>query len=100
MTPDDAGPASDGSPGATAPEALSVLVAGDGCEPDRLLMLARPRAGRVKVREWSTQSWNSEPREHEADVDALWQAFERAYRQRRRLSEALPRIRAWLDGRG
>ena len=100
MSRDDAGPAAAGSPAGAAPEALSVLVAGDGCEPERLLVLARPRAGRVKVREWTTQSWNAEPREHEADVDALWQAFERAYRQRRRLSEELPRIRAWLDGRG
>ena len=86
--------------GDAAPEALSVLVAGDGCEPERLVMLARPRGGRVRVREWSTHSWNAEPREHEAEVDAIWQAFERAYRRRRRLSEELPRIRAWLDGRG
>ena len=85
---------------APAADVLSVLVAGDGCEPERLLMIARPSAGRVLVREWDTTTWNTTPRERETDVESLWAAFERAYRQRRRVSEELPRIRAWLDGRG
>ena len=85
---------------APASDVLSVLVAGDGCEPERLVMIARPERGRARVREWDATSWNAEPRERETDVESLWAAFERAYRQRRRLSEELPRIRAWLDGRG
>ena len=85
---------------ATAPEVLSVLVAGDAQEPERLLMLSRPANGCVRVREWDTTRWNAEPREREAAVATLWDAFEQAFRQRRRLSEELPRIRAWLDGRG
>ena len=83
-----------------SPGMLTVLVAGDGCEPERLLMIARPWGGRVRIREWDTTSWNAEPREHESDVETLWASFERAQRQRRRVSEELPRIRAWLDGRG
>ena len=78
---------------------LTVLVGAGAGEPERLYMIGRPAGGRVRVREWSTATWNQPGHEHEVDAAALWSTLERAHGARRRLSEELPRIRRWLDGR-
>ena len=94
MTPRDGGP--------TAPDEsgmLTVLVGAGAGEPERLYMIGRPAGGRVRVREWSTATWNQPAQEREMAVSELWSALERAHGARRRLSEELPRIRHWLDGR-
>ena len=79
--------------------ALTVLVGAGAGEPERLYVIARPAGGRVRVREWSTATWNQPAQERELAVSELWSALERAHAARRRLSEELPRIRHWLDGR-
>ena len=96
---DPARPEDPGQPDAS-PDAsfLTVQVSGDRDEPERLLLIARPVNGRVRVREWTTGSWNAEPSERDEDVEALLAALERAHRARRRISQELYHIRAWLDG--
>lgn len=80
------------------PDELGVLISAGAGEPDRLLMLARPTAGRVRVREWSTHNWSSAPDERELSVQDALAIFQRAAEARRRMSAALPEIRAWLEG--
>ena len=77
---------------------LTVQVGGDREEPERLLMIGRPQAGRVHVREWSTGGWNAEPIERDVGVDELYASLERATNARRRISQDLYLIRSWLDG--
>lgn len=79
---------------------LSVQVEGDGREATRLYVMGRPRAGRVRVREWRGEDWSAVPLEHEMDAASLLAEFERAYRARRRMSEELYRVRLWLEGMG
>ena len=86
--PDDAGDAN----------FLTVQVAGDRDQPERLLLISRPADGRVWVREWTSATWNAQPEEREVDAGELLDAFERAAQARRRLSQELYYIRAWLDG--
>ena len=76
---------------------LTVQVEGRGDEPERLVLIERPSRGRVRVREWA-ERWNGLPSERELSVEELYAGFERAVRARRRVSEELARIRAWLDG--
>jgi hypothetical protein len=84
--------------GASCPEELAVQVAAGDGEPERLLMLSHVSGGRVRVREWSGESWNRSPEEREIDGDALYASLERAVRRGRRVSEELYRIRSWLSG--
>ncbi len=85
----------------TSPEAdhLVVQVGSAADEPEYMLMISRPSAGRVRVREWSPANWSEEAREHELPVDEVYSRIERADRQRRRISVEMLRVRAWLEGR-
>jgi hypothetical protein len=79
-----------------APDELILQIGGGDDEPERLLHITRPVDGLVRVREWSSESWNSPPVERELSARALLRAIEEAARQRRRLSEELYRVREWL----
>ena len=85
-------------PGAERADALEVQVAGGRGEPETLFVIGRPRAGSVEVREFRFGTDDATPREYTASAELLLAGFERARRQRRRLSEDLYRIRRWLDG--
>ena len=85
-------------PGAGRAETLEVQVAGGRGEPERLLVLGRPRGGSVAVREFRFAEGDGNPREYTATAADLLADFQRARRQRRRLSEDLYAIRRWLDG--
>jgi hypothetical protein len=76
-------------------DALPGQVAGGAGEPERVLVLGRPHDGLVDVRE--TEGALA-PREYVERVAVLRQRFERAHRERRRLSEDLHLIRRWPDG--
>jgi hypothetical protein len=79
-------------------DSLSVQVAGGNGEPEKLYVLTRPRAGTVEVREFRFGEHRSEPLVYAASCASLLDGFERAHKDRRRLSEDMHRIRRWLDG--
>lgn len=74
---------------------LSVQVDGDRREPTRLFVLSRSRGDLVEVREIRA---GCAPLEYTSTADELLTLFERASRDRRRMSESLYAIRLWLDG--
>jgi hypothetical protein len=79
-------------------DALAVLVGPGAAEPERLLRIGRPRAGRVPVLEWSAADWSRPAQAREYDARALLEELEHAARHRRRLSEEPRRLREWLLG--
>ena len=79
---------------------LSVQVEGTEREGMRLFVMSRPSAGVVRVREWRGEDWSAGPLEREIEAKALYAEFERAHRERRRMSEELYRLRLWLEGTG
>lgn len=79
-----------------SPTELGILIAAGAGEPDRLLMLGPPAAGRVHVREWSAHNWATTPDERDLAVADALAIFEHAYASRRRLSVALADVRQWL----
>ena len=83
-----------GPSGDAAADSLTVQVQGGGREPERVLVLSRPREGLVEVREFAVGC--TAPRDFTATVDELYDLFERAARKRRRISEDLYAIRLWL----
>ena len=84
---------------ADADATLSVQVQGGRGEPDRLFVLARGRGDTVEVREFRfAEGETAGPLEYTAPAPDLLATFERAHRERRRLSEDMYRIRNWLNG--
>ena len=100
-------------PGSLDTDTLTVQLQGSPHEPERLLMIERPRSGRtdaqadgrtgpllsmVRVREWSTGSWNAPPVERHVESGALLAEIERAFKANRRVSQEMYRVRRWLLG--
>ena len=79
---------------------LSVQVEGSAREGMRLYVMSKPSGGLVRVREWRGEEWSAGPLDREVEASALYAEFERAYRERRRVSEELYRLRLWLEGTG
>jgi hypothetical protein len=79
-------------------EFLTLQVAGGRGEPERLLLIGRPDSGRVRVREWTSNSWNSEGDDYAIDAEELLAALERDFSARRAMSEEIFRVRQWLTG--
>ena len=78
---------------------LSVQVEGAGRDaPTRLYVIGRPAGGRVHVREWRGDDWSAGPLERDVLAADLYAEIERAWNERRRVSEELYRIRHWLEG--
>jgi len=78
-------------------ESLSVQIEGTRREAERVLVLARPHNGVVEAREFAVGC--TAPRELTLGIDEAYRIFERAERERRRLSESLYAIRLWLGVR-
>jgi len=76
-------------------DTLALQIGGGGDEPERLLHIARPVNGLVRLREWTSADWGT-PLEREMSADALLNAIERAAQQRRRMNQELYRVRRWL----
>lgn len=100
-------------PGSLDPDVLTVLVEGSAREPERLLMIARPRRVRgpaaapgnagarvstVRVREWSSGSWSVPPNDRDVDTAVLLAEIEQAFAKHRRVGQELYRVRRWLLG--
>ena len=78
-------------------DALTVQIEGAPGRPDELFELGRPRDGVVRVREETFGSTGA-PREYEERAETLLARFERAQRERRRVSVELYALRQWLGG--
>ena len=81
-------------------EFLTLRIGGSDGEPERLLLIGRPRDATVRVREWTSNSWNTEGEDFDADAGALLDDIARAYDARRPVSEEMYRVRLWLTGQG
>jgi hypothetical protein len=79
-------------------EFLSLRIGGDADHPARLLLIGRPRDGIVHVREWSTESLNTEGADLDIDAAELLADIERAYESRFEMSEEMYKLRVWLGG--
>lgn len=79
-------------------EFLTLRVAAGQGEPERLLLIGRPERGQVRVREWTSRSWNSEGDDYEIDAEELLAGLERDFSARRAMSEGIYRVRQWLTG--
>lgn len=78
---------------------LTVHIVGRAGESDRTMMLERAAGGAVRVREWSDANWAGPATERVMPAEDVYAIVERAHRERRRVTIALPELRAWLDGR-
>ena len=76
-------------------DTLTVQVEGARGKPDQLYTLRRGRDGVVEVRE-QTFGESCAPREYAERAEELLRRFERAHRDRRRLSVELYALRHWL----
>jgi hypothetical protein len=85
------GPAQDGS------DELPVLIGAGAGEPERLLLVQRPANGRVRVREWRGDAWNTPAAERELSAAELLADVERAERAGRRLNQNVYAVRLWLE---
>ncbi len=79
-------------------EFLTLRIAAGHGEPERLLLIGRPDNGQVRVREWTSRSWNSEGDDYDIDAEELLAALERDFSARRAMSEEIYRVRQWLTG--
>ena len=79
----------------TDADTLTVQVEGARGKPDQLYVLRRPRGGGVEVRE-QTFGESCAPREYAERAEELLRRFERAQRDRRRVSVELYALRHWL----
>ena len=79
-------------------EFLTLRVAAGHGEPERLLLIGRPESGIVRVREWTSRSWNTEGDDYEVDAEALLASLERDFSAHRAMSEEIYRVRQWLTG--
>jgi hypothetical protein len=79
-------------------EFLSLRIGGNAAQPERLLLIGRPHDGLVRVREWTSRSWNTEGDDFDIDPGELLVDIERAYDARLMVSEEMYKIRRWLEG--
>jgi hypothetical protein len=79
-------------------EFLTLRVAGGRGDPERLLLIGRPDGGTVRVREWTSRSWNTEGDDYDIDAEELLASLERDFSARRPMSEEIYRVRQWLTG--
>jgi len=79
-------------------EFLSVRIAGSGGTPERFLLVGRPYDGLVRVREWSTHTYNSEGDDFDIDPAELLADIETAYAAGLGVSPEMYQLRQWLGG--
>jgi hypothetical protein len=77
-------------------EFLSLRIGGSAERPERLLLIGRPHEGSVRVREWTSNTWNTEGDDYDIDTVSLLEGLERAYADRHPISEEMYRVRQWL----
>jgi hypothetical protein len=76
---------------------LPVFIMGPGREPERLMLVGRPSAGRVRIREWTGGDWSAPPSERDLPCAELADVVERAVRDGRSINQSPQTVRRWLD---
>jgi hypothetical protein len=79
-------------------EFLTLRIGGTPARPARLLLIGRPREGLVRVREWTSNSWNSEGEDFDIAPGELLAQLEDAHAARLGLGEEMHLVRRWLGG--
>ena len=77
-------------------DSLTVQVQGARGEPERVYLLSRPRRDLVEVREFGSDCAAAAPRDYTASTDEMLRLFEKAAKQKRRVSQEMYLIRQWL----
>jgi hypothetical protein len=77
---------------------LPVFIMGPGADPERLMLVGRPSAGRVQVREWTGSDWSAPPARRDVACAEIADIVERAVRDGRRVNQSPQVVRHWLDG--
>jgi hypothetical protein len=80
-----------------ADEELPLFIMGPGRGPERLILVGRPDAGRVRVREWTGDDWSAPANEREIACAELVDAVDRALRDGRQVNQSPHVVRRWLD---
>jgi hypothetical protein len=79
-------------------EFLTLRVSGGPLVAERLLLVGRPRAGSVRVREWTTESFNTAGNEYDISANELLASLDAAHTAGRSLGTELYRVHLWLNG--
>lgn len=77
---------------------LTVRIGGDPGRAERLLLIGRPIDGEVRVREWSSDSWNTEGEDHDVEPALILAEIETCYAGGIPVRPEMHRIRQWLGG--
>ncbi len=79
-------------------EFLSIRIAGGSGKPERFLLVGRPtEEGLVRVREWSTHTYNSVGDDFEVEPSALLEDIETSYAAGLGIQPELYQVRLWLS---
>jgi hypothetical protein len=79
-------------------EFLSVRIAGGSGRVERFMLIGRPYDGLVRVREWTTNTYNSAGEDFDIDPRELLGDIETAYAAGLGVAPELYQIRLWLGG--
>jgi hypothetical protein len=79
---------------------LTLRIGGKPGLPERLLLISRPEAGRVVVREWTSDSWNTPGQNREQDASTLLAQIESALASGQTVNHEMYGVRQWLGGQG
>ena len=60
------------------------------------MLVSRPRAGMVHLREWTSSDWAATPTERDAAVEGFYVELEQAVREGRGMNQSLHAVRLWL----
>jgi hypothetical protein len=77
---------------------LTVQLGGSPQSPDRILLIPRPRGGRVRVREWHADARDTGGTTRVVDTVSLLAEIVAASSASAALSPPLAEVRAWLEG--
>ncbi len=79
-------------------EFLTLRIAGGSGVNERLLLVGRPRQGNVRVREWTTETFNTAGHEYDIPAGELLGTISAAYAAGRSLGAEWYRVQRWLEG--
>ena len=79
-------------------EFLTLRVSGGPQVAERLILVGRPRQGSVRVREWTTETFNTAGNEYDISAVELLASLDEAHKAGSSLGAEWYRVRLWLNG--